>query len=82
MPPPLLVRATGLEPAHLAIQDPKSCASANFAMPANMWVWQNFFAHARVMWVWRNFSRIPAFSFCLNERYHFIMIPLKSQGVF
>ena len=48
--PLLLVRATGLEPAHLAIQDPKSCASANFAMPAYCMVgWRNFFAHARVL---------------------------------
>ncbi len=29
-----LVRATGLEPAHLAAQEPKSCVSANFTTPA------------------------------------------------
>ena len=29
-----LVRATGLEPAHLATQEPKSCMSANFITPA------------------------------------------------
>ncbi len=30
-----IVPETGLEPAHLAIRDPKSRASANFATPAN-----------------------------------------------
>ncbi len=29
-----MVRATGLEPAHLTAQDPKSCVSANSTMPA------------------------------------------------
>lgn len=29
-----MVRVTGVEPAHLAAQDPKSCASANSAIPA------------------------------------------------
>ena len=29
-----LVRVTGLEPAHLAAQEPKSCVSANFTTPA------------------------------------------------
>ena len=29
-----LVRATGLEPARLSAQDPKSCTSANSATPA------------------------------------------------
>ena len=62
-PLPFVVRATGLEPAHLAIQDPKSCASANFAMPAYyaglakflrtcpriVWAWRNFFAHAHFL---------------------------------
>lgn len=31
-----MVRVTGVEPAHLAAQDPKSCASANSAIPAFM----------------------------------------------
>ena len=30
-----LVRVTGLEPAHREIPDPKSGASANYAIPAN-----------------------------------------------
>ena len=30
----LLVRVTGVEPAHLAAQDPKSCVSANSTIPA------------------------------------------------
>jgi hypothetical protein len=34
----LLVRVTGVEPAHLMIQDPKSCASANSAIPAYLWL--------------------------------------------
>ena len=29
-----LVRATGLEPARISPQEPKSCACANFATPA------------------------------------------------
>ena len=29
-----LMRATGLEPAHLTAQEPKSCVSANFTTPA------------------------------------------------
>ena len=33
----LLVRITGLEPAHLAVQEPKSCASASFATSARNW---------------------------------------------
>ena len=32
----LLVRVTGFEPARLAAQDPKSCTSANSAIPAYM----------------------------------------------
>jgi hypothetical protein len=30
----ILVRAKGLEPPHLAIQEPKSCASTSSATPA------------------------------------------------
>ena len=30
-----LVRMTGLEPAHLTAQEPKSCVSANSTIPAN-----------------------------------------------
>lgn len=29
-----VVRVTGLEPAHLAAQEPKSCVSASFTTPA------------------------------------------------
>lgn len=29
-----MVRVTGLEPAHLTAQEPKSCVSANFTTPA------------------------------------------------
>ena len=32
----LLVRITGLEPAHLAVQDPKSCASTSSATSADI----------------------------------------------
>ena len=32
-----LVRVTGVEPAHLAAQEPKSCVSANSTIPAYMY---------------------------------------------
>ena len=31
---PFLVRVAGVEPARLSVQEPKSCASANSAIPA------------------------------------------------
>gem|GEM_PF-4995974 len=34
-----MVPETGLEPAHLAIRDPKSRASANFATPASTMIY-------------------------------------------
>ena len=30
------MRVTGLEPAHLSAQEPKSCVSANFTTPASL----------------------------------------------
>ena len=49
--PFVVVRATGVEPAHLAIQDPKSCASANFAMPAyDMGMMKFLHTHPCMIW--------------------------------
>ena len=42
-----LVRATGLEPARISPQEPKSCACANFATPAYVyfnWILASFFS--------------------------------------
>jgi hypothetical protein len=60
-----MVPETGLEPAHLAIRDPKSRASANFATPAKNWdVWEEL-GCLRLdvidwdMGWWDNFALIP-----------------------
>ena len=53
-----LMRVTGLEPAHLKAQEPKSCVSANFTTPANKTTKLLYIKSATMSIMSGNFARI------------------------